>query len=162
MKHILVTTDFSAESETAFSFVQEYLTLLGKERARCSILAVLEDLARKSKQMQLAMTMLEGHGIRDELRKQAEESIEALKNKYFAGFSVQTVISKAEKSVDTEILAFAAEHDVDMIVIATHGRTGMSHMFLGSVSEKVVRQSKCPVVVVPVQTGSAGQPKDAA
>ncbi len=47
-----------------------------------------------------------------------------------------------------EIISTAKENEVDMIVIGSHGRTGLSHMMLGSVSEKVVRKAPCPVLTV--------------
>lgn len=47
-----------------------------------------------------------------------------------------------------EIISTAKENNVDMIVIGSHGRTGISHMMLGSVSEKVVRKAPCPVLTV--------------
>jgi universal stress protein A len=50
----------------------------------------------------------------------------------------------------TSIIAVAREQDVDLIVMATHGRTGLSHFFLGSVAERVVRESPVPVMTVRV------------
>jgi universal stress protein A len=47
-----------------------------------------------------------------------------------------------------EVVAFAQEADVDLIVMGTHGRGGLSHMLLGSVTEKVVRTAPCPVLTV--------------
>jgi universal stress protein A len=47
-----------------------------------------------------------------------------------------------------EIVQFAKQNDIDLIVIGTHGRTGLSHMLMGSVSEKVVRKAGCPVLAV--------------
>ncbi len=47
-----------------------------------------------------------------------------------------------------EIISVAKEKEIDMIVIGSHGRTGLSHMMLGSVSEKVVRKAPCPVLTV--------------
>ena len=47
-----------------------------------------------------------------------------------------------------EIISTAREKDIDMIVIGSHGRTGIKHMMLGSVSEKVVRKAPCPVLTV--------------
>jgi nucleotide-binding universal stress UspA family protein len=46
------------------------------------------------------------------------------------------------------IIAAAEEHGADLIVMATHGRTGLSHFFLGSVAERVVRESSVPVMTV--------------
>jgi nucleotide-binding universal stress UspA family protein len=47
-----------------------------------------------------------------------------------------------------EILEVAKELPADLIVISTHGRTGLTHVFLGSVAEHVVRRAPCPVLVV--------------
>ena len=47
-----------------------------------------------------------------------------------------------------EIVRYAREHDVDLVVIATHGRTGLRHALFGSVAEKVVRKAPCPVLSV--------------
>lgn len=47
-----------------------------------------------------------------------------------------------------QIDAYAEHHDIGMIVLGTHGRTGLSRIIMGSVAEKVVRGAKCPVLVV--------------
>src|SRR5262249_52455930 len=47
-----------------------------------------------------------------------------------------------------QIVDYAAEHEIDLIVIATHGRTGLSHIFLGSVAEQIVREAPCPVLTI--------------
>ena len=48
----------------------------------------------------------------------------------------------------TEILRVAREKDIDLIVMGTHGHTGLAHVFLGSVADKVVRRAPCPVLTV--------------
>jgi nucleotide-binding universal stress UspA family protein len=62
-------------------------------------------------------------------------------------------ISKVERTVRTgppflEIVRYARERDIDLIVMGTHGRTGLVHALIGSVAEKVVRKSPCPVLTV--------------
>ena len=47
-----------------------------------------------------------------------------------------------------EIIRYAKDNDVDMIVIGTDGRSGMEHMMFGSTAEKVVRKAHCPVLSV--------------
>ncbi|MHC4183030.1 MAG: universal stress protein [Planctomycetota bacterium] len=47
-----------------------------------------------------------------------------------------------------EIISIAKGNNVDMIVMGTHGRTGLAHIMIGSVSEKVVRKAHCPVLTV--------------
>jgi universal stress protein A len=57
-----------------------------------------------------------------------------------------------------QIIAAESELGVELVVMATHGRTGISHLFFGSVAEKVVRESVCPVLIVRM---SMPQPKQA-
>ena len=47
-----------------------------------------------------------------------------------------------------EIVRYASEHEIDLIVMGTHGREGVARMLLGSVAEKVVRRAACPVLTV--------------
>jgi len=47
-----------------------------------------------------------------------------------------------------DIVEFADEHQIDLVVMSTHGRTGLDHFLLGSVAEKVVRHIRCPVVTM--------------
>ena len=53
-----------------------------------------------------------------------------------------------------EIIEFAKTNTVDLIVISTHGRTEVKHLLLGSVAEQVVRQSPCPVTVIPIKSSN--------
>jgi nucleotide-binding universal stress UspA family protein len=55
-------------------------------------------------------------------------------------------------SPDENIVEKVNEENVDLIVISTHGRTGLSHMLTGSVTENVVRKSPCPVLSIRPQT----------
>ena len=47
-----------------------------------------------------------------------------------------------------EIINYARTHQIDLIVMATHGRTGLAHALVGSVAEKVVRKAPCPVLTI--------------
>ena len=59
------------------------------------------------------------------------------------------IIEVCRKGIDyEEIVKYSKEIDGDLIVIATHGRTGILHTLLGSVAEKVIRYAKCPVLVI--------------
>lgn len=55
-----------------------------------------------------------------------------------------------------EIARFAADAGIDVIVIGTHGRTGVDRLVMGSVAEKVMREAPCSVLVVKLPRGSAG------
>jgi universal stress protein A len=56
------------------------------------------------------------------------------------------------------IVRIAQERHADLIVMGTHGRTGLQHVFLGSVAEKVVRLAPCPVLTVRYQSDTTGAP----
>ncbi len=58
-----------------------------------------------------------------------------------------------------EIINYAKEIDADLIVMATHGHTGLSHILLGSVAEKIVRHAPCPVLTTRVDNKDWDIPK---
>ena len=47
-----------------------------------------------------------------------------------------------------EIIKTARKDDIDLIIMGSHGRTGLSHVLIGSVAERVVRKAPCPVLIV--------------
>lgn len=53
----------------------------------------------------------------------------------------------------TEIIRFASEHEAGLIVMGTHGRTGLVHLLMGSVAEQVMRNAACPVLTVRCPAG---------
>ena len=63
-----------------------------------------------------------------------------------AGLQVEHVILRGMPFL--EIIRYAKANDVDLIVIGTHGRSGMEHIIFGSTAEKVVRKAPCPVLSV--------------
>jgi nucleotide-binding universal stress UspA family protein len=67
----------------------------------------------------------------------------------------------AEGDTAREILEVAREHGAGLIVMGTHGRTGLGRLLLGSVAEQVLRQSSCPVLTVkfPVPVPAMSQTK---
>jgi nucleotide-binding universal stress UspA family protein len=87
--------------------------------------------------------------IRKEQRKAAEEAVgrnaEALRN---AGFRVETRVGDGEPR--SGILDIAAEWHADLIVLGSHGRTGLQRLLLGSVAETVARHARCSVMIVRV------------
>ena len=79
--------------------------------------------------------------------KVSKEKLQELARERFSGgvrYEILTRVGDAAKS----ILETADEVGAEVIVMATHGRTGISHFFLGSVAEQVVRQASCPVLTV--------------
>ena len=77
---------------------------------------------------------------------QATKLIERVMKKY--PYSKTTAISE-EGIAKEAIISIADKHKADLIVMGTHGRTGLKHLFIGSVAEHVIRHSKIPVLVIP-------------
>jgi nucleotide-binding universal stress UspA family protein len=85
--------------------------------------------------------------IADQLEDSAEEQLPKLAEcEECAGLNVEEVIVHGDAAA--EIVRVAAERKVDLIVISSHGRTGLGRMIFGSTAEAIVRHASCPVLVV--------------
>jgi nucleotide-binding universal stress UspA family protein len=138
VKTILVPTDFSLYSDRAM----QYAAMLARAfKARILMIHVIEPLTYSVTD---TLTVTD-HFVA--LKTIAKPLLENARKKYQKrGLSVETdVLSGAPYR---EILQRARRAGVDMIVMGTHGRTGVEHFLLGSVAEKVVRLAPCPVVTV--------------
>jgi universal stress protein A len=141
LQRILLPTDFSNYSAAATKYACELAT---KFDAELHLLHTLET--------HLASAPAFGMGLA--LPKYISES-RAAAEKAFAGVldpkwsEGRTVIqSVAEGSPKVEIIQYARKQNIDLIVLSTHGRTGLSHVIMGSVAETVVRSAPCPVLTV--------------
>ena len=82
-----------------------------------------------------------------DIRGQAKSALDRLLRDYFAGD--QTVIRDVRIGAAwQEICAYARSNAIDLIVMATHGTSGLRHALLGSVAERVVQHASCPVLIV--------------
>ncbi|MCZ7648853.1 MAG: universal stress protein [Planctomycetota bacterium] len=142
IKRVLVSTDFSEAAAKALpyaaSLAQEY-------KAELHVVHVVED------SLYYAQFVYDGapfdptvliEGLVADRKKRLEEVLKGLPS----GLKVTTHLRRGV--VASEIIASAGELDADVVVIATHGRTGLSHLIFGSVAERVVRECPCPVLTV--------------
>ena len=83
----------------------------------------------------------------------APEALQAAAAELGAGLSVVTAIASGRTA--SQIVDYARRHAVDLIVLGTHGRTGVSRAILGSVAEAVMRRASCRVLTVPAASASA-------
>ena len=65
------------------------------------------------------------------------------------GSGVPVVVASQRGDAAEEIVRYAKGHNVHLIVLGTHGRTGVSRVLMGSVAERVIRTAPCPVLTVP-------------
>lgn len=79
--------------------------------------------------------------------KVAKEKLQEIAQEHLRGGIRHEIITRVGDAAKS-ILATAEEVGAELIVMATHGRTGISHFFLGSVAERVVREASCPVLTI--------------
>ncbi len=140
IERIMVPTDFSECSKEALKYGCEFARQFGAE---LHLFHVLPDLALIA-EPGLAITPEE---YLKELREGTEKAMqEFVDDEMGKGLTIVREITEGVPFV--EIIRYARDKEVDMIVIGTHGRTGIAHVLLGSVAEKVVRKAPCPVLTV--------------
>ena len=86
----------------------------------------------------------------DYYREIEADSLEALQGALDQAWGKASKVVTATRWGDavSEIVHYAKENAIDLISIATHGRTGLGHVLLGSVAERIVREAPCPVLTV--------------
>jgi len=84
--------------------------------------------------------------LEDAVIEGVERGFTEVKERFSASDDVTTVHLRGEP--DAELVDYTKQNPVDLIVMSTHGRTGFGHLILGSVAERVVRTSTCPVMTV--------------
>jgi nucleotide-binding universal stress UspA family protein len=137
---ILVPSDFSECSNAA---VRYGLELARRFDAKVHLLHVIQDPATQPWAAEgLSIPLLDAV---EQWQKSAKERLGASVPGPDAGrVTVVTVVATPYP----EILRYAEANAVDLIVMGTHGRSGVSHMLLGSITERVVRRAPCPVLTV--------------
>jgi nucleotide-binding universal stress UspA family protein len=133
---ILLPTDGSDASDRA---VEQAIGLARETGATLLVLFVVEDIPYSPELMD---DEVESH-LRD-VGQAALEEIGARADE--AGVGIETVLRQG--APHTSILEYADEADVDLIVMGTHGRSGLDRYLLGSVTERVVRTADAPVLTV--------------
>jgi nucleotide-binding universal stress UspA family protein len=120
-RQILVATDFSDSAEAAFGVAVQYARALHARVHLLHIFSVDE----------VEVTRLLADAVAE------------------AGPDVEVTVAGVGGDPAEEILRYAVGHPIDLIVVGTHGRSGVSRLLLGSVADRVVRGARCPVLVVP-------------
>lgn len=140
IKTILCPIDFSKISANAMEYA---VFLASHHHAELLLLHVVEYLQEFEYYQILVFTPQE---LAEKIEKQAHEELNKLTEQIKKTVKVETVVRQGKAFM--EIIKAAKEKDMDLIVMASHGRTGISHLLMGSVAEKVVRQAHCPVLIV--------------
>ena len=142
IRSILVPIDFSDESRQTLALATQYARTFG---AKIILIHVAEPAGlpdfSNAFPLELSTEEITTRCKRDLAKLERELAIEA-------GLVSSTLVRHGRAW--EEICIAAKASDVDLIIISTHGRTGMKHLLMGSTAERVVRHASCPVLVVRV------------
>ena len=143
LKKILVPTDFSEDSERAAVYAVELARRYGANEVHCiHVSDIPADLLATSAYYMTGPS----EQFVEQVRTEGRKSLEAFVKANFKDLAVKAVFLEGRPFV--EIIRYARENQIDLIIISTHGRGGIKHALFGSVAEKVVRKAPCPVLVV--------------
>jgi nucleotide-binding universal stress UspA family protein len=149
IRRILVPVDFSAHSERATEYACQLAARLG---ASLELLHVVDD-PFLSGAWSPELPIPNPAPLLDELVGDASIRLARYVSPQRSTVAAHSVVLRGPTS--RMIVAHAAACDVDLIVMGTHGRTGLSHLLLGSVAERVLRTAGCPVLTIKLP----GEPK---
>jgi nucleotide-binding universal stress UspA family protein len=140
IKSILVPLDFSPSSKSALGFAVSFARQF---KAKLTLLNVVEPVATPDFAPSFPLAL-----ENDELMAGAKQRLEStIKAARIPRGVVEKVLVRFGRSFH-EIAEAARTRKVDLIIISTHGYTGLKHALLGSTTERVVRHAPCPVLVL--------------
>ncbi len=146
---ILVPTDFSPPAQAALAYARQIAERFG---ASLHLLHVVDDRLGLGLTTEVYADAFPAliEGLQKEGRDQLEQAMPPA-DRPRSGCELVLLTG----SPFSEIVQYAQDATIDLIVMGTHGRGGMAHMLLGSVAEKVVRRAPCPVLTVRNLPGGA-------
>jgi nucleotide-binding universal stress UspA family protein len=143
---ILAATDFSEDSELALSYAEDFARKFGAEIV---LLHVDQPLAPVMVSPDLGPAMDVGamSRIAEEQRMLAQRELDKIVQRLRdSGLKAKSLLKVGSPFL--EILHAAQGENVDLVVLGTHGRTGLAHVLMGSVAERVVQKSAVPVLTI--------------
>ena len=140
-KKILFTTDFSESSQFALPYAVDIAT---KYKAQLVLVHVIEPIVTP---VDFAWGTYNYPDIEKQVNTYAEDSLKKIVEENIPP-SLNTEVVILYGKPWREVVTYAKETGNDLIVIATHGLSGLSHAIYGSTAEKVIRKAPCPVLTI--------------
>jgi len=145
MPGIVLTTDLSEESKRAFQPVRELAKKLGLD---VTLLSVIEDLPFEP----TAGGLMAVYPDRAQMKRDWEQGLARFADAFGRDVCKNAVVIEAA-DVPRAVVNFANEQKCDFLAMATHGRSGLRRLLLGSVAEQVLRHAHVPVLLYPPAAG---------
>ena len=142
-RSILVATDFSPAAEHGLLKAAEIARDTGAKITVCHVMdpSPLAPLATRGK-------VGDQLGAGQDLEKAIHAALKDVVQEHFAEVEETKTALVISPNPADGICHYAEKEDTDLIVLSTHGRSGLAHLLIGSVAEKVVRHAPCPVITV--------------
>lgn len=138
LKKVLVPVDFSECSLKALQYAVAFATQFDAELV---LIHVVESYLVVPEMGAVDVAL-----IQEQMRTGAKEELEKLCKRIDLEHTPKAELRMGNPA--SEVVQAAKDLEVDLVVVSTHGRTGLAHVFLGSVAESIVRHATCPVLVV--------------
>lgn len=142
-QNLLVATDFSAPARAGLEAAAELAKSTGAKVTVCHVLdpsPLAPYATRGDSNAQIDMGQ--------DIEKAIHEALSEVVRTHFADIEKTKTALILSSNAAEGICNYAAKEGIDLIVVSTHGRTGLAHLLIGSVAEKVVRHAPCPVLTV--------------
>jgi nucleotide-binding universal stress UspA family protein len=141
LNRIVVGTDFS---EPSYPALQAAAAWARREGATIFLAHVIDPLPHVGPGLDAVMGT---DALREGMEEYSKQHLKELRESHFEGLSVETHILYSPNA-GMAMADFAERVDADLIVVGTHGRSGLQRIMLGSVAEKITRLAPCSVLVV--------------
>jgi nucleotide-binding universal stress UspA family protein len=143
LKNVLVATDFSEPSDAALMYGRELATRFG---ATLHVLHVAQNVYISTFGAENYAIVAPGlqQQVEDDARRSLDELL--IDSDGSGPPTVPAILTSSSPAM--AIVDYAHDHDIDIIVMGTHGRGALAHLVMGSVAERVVRLAPCPVLTL--------------
>lgn len=141
IRSILVPIDFSVHSKNALKYA---VPMAAQFKAALHLVYVVEPTIYPA---DLGFGQVVLPGVEEELRQKGGIELQSLIDREIAG-TVPATFAVRTGNPHHEILAEAGEQNVDLIIVATHGHSGVEHMLFGSTADRIVHHAPCPVLTI--------------
>jgi nucleotide-binding universal stress UspA family protein len=140
-KSILVPTDFSEQFMLSLNYAKELA------QSSDAVLHIIHVVEHNVYPADLGITQASFIDLELELNKKSTEQLDKIKME-LESTGIKTILKICSGRASDKIIEYAFENKIDLICIATHGRSGLEHFLFGSTTEKVLRKAPCPVLAV--------------
>lgn len=154
IRKILTTTDLSAFSAKGVRYAFQLANSAGAEVIIAHALKTEEFLSH-TRELRMTVSRPQENTLLERLIDQHKHSLDRFSKEQLADLNLDLKIRQIVEMGEPQalIVNWAKKEGVDLIVMSTHGRSGLPRIMLGSVTERVIRNAPCPVLAIPSHEG---------